>query len=72
MGLAVAVGMRMKAVLLALLMATVSLSGCLSEDVTVSDPPVVEEEDVRIFVTDKTGNSLNIPPIDMMLSLIHI
>ena len=57
--------MRTKAVLLALLMATVSLSGCFGEEEVVSEPTPVIEEEPRIFVTDKTGASVGIPPIDM-------
>ena len=57
--------MRTKAVLLALLMATVSLSGCFGEEEVVSEPALVVEEEPRIFVTDKTGASVGINPIDM-------
>ena len=49
--------MRTKAVLLALLMATVSLSGCFGEEEIIPEPVPVVEEDPRIFVTDKTGAS---------------
>ena len=57
--------MRTKAVLLALLMATVSLSGCFGEEEIIPDPVPVVEEDARIFVTDKTGASLEMTPINM-------
>mgnify|MGYP004347659141 CR=1 FL=1 len=47
-------------------MATFSLAGCFGEDEAAPVPVVPEEpEDVRIFVTDKTGASLGISPIDM-------
>lgn len=56
--------MRTKAILLSLLMATFSLAGCFGEDEVVSEPVVSEEpEDVRIFVTDKTGASIEVMPI---------
>ena len=58
--------MRTKAILLALLMATVSLSGCFGEDEVIIEPEPVVEEDVRIFVTDKTGASLDVSPVDMV------
>ena len=54
--------MRTKAILLALLIATVSLSGCFGEDEVIIEPEPVVEEDVRIFVTDKTGASLDVSP----------
>ena len=58
--------MRTKAILLSLLMATFSLAGCFGEDEVVSEPVVSEEpEDVRIFVTDKTGASIEVMPIEM-------
>ena len=57
--------MRAKAVLLALLMATFSFSGCMGEDEPVAPPIVEVEEDVRIFVTDKTGASVDISPLQM-------
>ncbi len=57
--------MRTKAVLLALLMAAVSLSGCFGEEELIPEPVPVVEEEPRIFVTDKTGASVGIPPIDM-------
>ena len=57
--------MRTKAILLALLMATVSLSGCFGEEEVVPDLVVEEEEQPRIFVTDKTGASLDMTPLEM-------
>ena len=53
--------MRTKAVLLSLLMATFSLAGCFGEDEAISEPvPLEEPEDIRIFVTDKTGASIGV------------
>ena len=47
-------------------MATFSLAGCFGEDEAISEPVLPEEpEDVRIFVTDKTGASIGVLPIDM-------
>ena len=76
--------MRSIAILLVTLMVTMSLSGCFSNDEIVEIPVVVIEEEPRIFVTDKTGNSVDIPAVEMTfqfsdvgetgkeLSLIHI
>ena len=78
--------MRTKAVLLALLMATFSLSGCFGEDEVIVEPEPIAVEEPRIFVTDKTGASLDVSPLEMIfqfsdvgetgkepsLSLIHI
>ena len=58
--------MRGRALLLVALMATMSLSGCFSKEEVIPPFPVVEEvEDVRIFVTDKSGNSVDIPAVEM-------
>ena len=57
--------MRSIAILLVTLMVTMSLSGCFSNDEIVEIPVVVIEEEPRIFVTDKTGNSVDIPAIEM-------
>ena len=58
--------MRTKAVLLALLMATFSLSGCFGEDEVIVEPEPIAVEEPRIFVTDKTGASLDVPPLEMI------
>ena len=58
--------MRTKAVLLALLMATFSLSGCFGEDEVIVEPEPIAVEEPRIFVTDKTRASLDISPIEMI------
>ena len=58
--------MRTKAVLLALLMATFSLSGCFGEDEVIVEPEPVVVEEPRIFVTDKTGASLDVSPLEMI------
>ena len=63
MGLMTGSSMRTKAVLLALLMVTVSLSGCFGEEEIIPEPVPVAEEDSRIFVTDKTGASLSMTPV---------
>ena len=57
--------MRGRAMLLVALMVTMSLSGCFGEDEMVFDEPIVEVIDQRVFVTDKAGNAVDIPPIDM-------
>ena len=49
MGLMTGSLMRTKAVLLALLMATVSLSGCFGEEEIIPEPVPVIEEDPRIL-----------------------
>ena len=58
--------MRTKAVLLALLMATFSLSGCFGEDEVIVEPEPIAVEEPRIFVTDKTGASLDVSPLEMI------
>ena len=57
--------MRSIAILLVTLMVTMSLSGCFSNDEVVEIAVVVTEEEPRIFVTDKTGNSVDIPAVEM-------
>ena len=58
--------MRGRALLLVALMMTMSLSGCFSKEEVIPPFPVVEAvEDVRIFVTDKSGNSVDIPAVEM-------
>ena len=57
--------MRTKALLLVALMVTMSLSGCLTNEEIVEQIIVEEVESPRTFVTDKTGNSINTPLIDM-------
>ena len=57
--------MRVKAISMVILMVTFSLAGCFGEDEIVEEPIVEVIEDPRVFVTDKTGNSTGIPPIEM-------
>ena len=57
--------MHGRAMLLTLLMVTMSLSGCFGEDEIIEESEVVIEENPRVFVTDKTGNSVDIQPIEM-------
>ena len=57
--------MHGRAILLTLLMVTMSLSGCFGEDEIIEEPKVIIEESPRVFVTDKTGNSVDIQPIEM-------
>ena len=60
--------MQGKALLLATMVLSLSLSGCFGEDEVVS-PPVIEVEDnPRIFVTDKTGADVDIEPLNMTSS----
>ena len=57
--------MQAKALLLATMVLSLSLSGCFGEDEVVS-PPVIEVEDnPRIFVTGKTGADVDIEPLNM-------
>ena len=57
--------MRSRALLLVALMVTMSLSGCFGNDEVIEEPVVEEVKDPRVFVTDKTGESIDIPAIDM-------
>ncbi|MAM36787.1 MAG: hypothetical protein CL988_06475, partial [Euryarchaeota archaeon] len=57
--------MHGRAILLTLLMVTMSLSGCFGENQIIEEPEVIIEESPRVFVTDKTGNSVDIQPIEM-------
>ena len=57
--------MQSRAVALALMVMTLSLSGCFGEEEVLPPPVVEEEEDPRIFVTDKTGASIDVPALDM-------
>ena len=57
--------MHGRAILLTLLMVTMSLSGCFGEDEIIEEPEVIIEENPRVFVTDKTGKSVDIQPIEM-------
>ena len=50
--------MRGRALLLVALMVTMSLSGCFGNEEIVEEPVVEEVKDVRVFVTDKTGESV--------------
>ena len=47
-------------------MATFSLSGCFGEDEVIVEPEPVVVEEPRIFVTDKTGASLDVSPLEMI------
>jgi hypothetical protein len=42
-----------------------SLSGCFGNEEIIEEPIVEEVKDIRVFVTDKTGNSVDMPAIDM-------
>ena len=57
--------MRLMPVLLSLLMTTAFLSGCIGNEPEVVEEPEVVMEDQRIWVTDKYGNEISLPPIDM-------
>ena len=58
--------MQGKALALVFLMVTMSLSGCFGKEDVVEEPEIIIEEDVRIFVTDKTGESVDLVPLDMI------
>jgi len=47
--------MQAKAVFLALIVATVSLSGCFGDQTDEVDAPEVESDNNGIFVTNKSG-----------------
>ena len=57
--------MQGRALFLSVMVVTLSLSGCFGEETVV--PPVVEEEptDTRVFVTDRYGQPVDVPLIDM-------
>ena len=58
--------MRARALMLVFLMVTMSLAGCFGNDEKPEAPPEQEIlDDQRIFVTDKTGASLEQNPIEM-------
>ena len=57
--------MRGRALLLVALMVTMSLSGCFGNEEIIEEPVVEEVKDVRVFVTDKTGESVDVPAIEM-------
>ena len=57
--------MRTNALLLVGLMVTMSLSGCFGDEIVVEEPVVVEIENPRTFVTDKTGASVDFPLLNM-------
>ena len=58
--------MRARALMLVFLMVTMSLAGCFGNDEKPEAPPEQEIlDDPRIFVTDKTGSSLEQSAIEM-------
>ena len=57
--------MQRKAVALALMVFSLSLSGCFGEEVVAPEPVEEEQEDVRVFVTDKTGAIVDMPLVEM-------
>ncbi len=57
--------MQGRALLLAFMVASLSLSGCFGESETVSVPEEIEMESPRIFVTDKTGESIGESPMNI-------
>ena len=63
--LSVRQGMQGRALLLAFMVASLSLSGCFGESEPVSVPEEVEMESPRIFVTDKTGESTGESPMNI-------
>lgn len=58
--------MQGRALFLSLMVITLSLSGCFGEPETIPETEVVIEDDVRVFVTDRNGESLGITPLEMM------
>ena len=57
--------MQAKAVFLALIIATVSLSGCFGDQTDEVVVPEVEPNNDGTFVTDKSGMAVNEPLLDM-------
>ena len=57
--------MRVRAILLCFLVATVSLSGCFGAEEVEIEEEVVIVEDQRTFVTDKYGNDTDVAPLNM-------
>ena len=57
--------MRVRAILLCFLVATLSLSGCFGAEEIEIEEEVVIVEDQRVFVTDKYGNDSNVPPLNI-------
>lgn len=57
--------MQAKAVFLALIVATVSLSGCFGEEIEEAVVVDIEEEDRRTFVTDKNGELVSDALLDL-------
>ena len=57
--------MQRKAVFLALMVFSLSLSGCFGEEIVDSEPVEEDKEDVRVFVTDKTGALVDMPLVEM-------
>ena len=64
-GLSVRQDMQGRALLLAFMVVSLSLSGCFGESETVSVPEEIEMESPRIFVTDKTGESIGESPMNI-------
>ena len=58
--------MQGRALFLSLMVITLSLSGCFGEPETMPETEVVVEDDVRVFVTDRYGESLGTTPLEMM------
>jgi len=57
--------MQRKAVVLALMVFSLSLSGCFGEEIVDPEPVEEDKEDVRVFVTDKTGALVDMPLVEM-------
>ena len=57
--------MRAKALMLCFFVATLSLSGCFGAEEVEKEEQEVTVTDQRIFVTDGTGASVGVAPIEM-------
>ena len=57
--------MQGRAVFLSVLVITLSLSGCFGEEAVVATPEPEVEEQPRIFVTDRFGQSIDLSPLEM-------
>ena len=57
--------MQGRAVFLSVLVITLSLSGCFGEEAAVATPEPEVEEQPRIFVTDRFGQSIDLSPLEM-------
>ena len=63
--------MQGRAVFLSVLVITLSLSGCFGEEAAVATPEPEVEEQPRIFVTDRFGQSIELSTLEMNIQFIE-